>query len=167
MFRAFIIRFCKRLNKLNDNIYLVFLGSKHSSDVTLRKFNDLADRIHEKQLASKVSLLSEVKVEDVLNTIDIGVLVSEIEGVPNVVMEYMLYGLPVVTTNHPGCVTLLKDSLFLIENNEDLLFDCLEQLIRSESLRISEGESNQKKIKNFNINAYVNKLEVIMNKYKS
>jgi hypothetical protein len=42
------------------------------------------------------------------------------EGIPNAVMEYMLYGFAGLC-NHPGCIELLKDSSFLIEN-ETLLY---------------------------------------------
>ena len=89
---------------------------------------------------------------------------SRIEGMPNAVMEYMLYGLPVVTTNHPGCIELLKDSSFLIENNEASLFDALEKLIISEELRVSEGTLNLNKIKSYDMDSYIVKMNLIINK---
>lgn len=154
----------EKLTEKHDNIYLVFLGNKNSTIVTQKKFNYLIEKVKEKGLRFKISILSEVKVEDVLNILDIGVLVSEIEGMPNVVMEYMLYGLPVVTTNHPGCIELLKDSVFLIENDEKQLYNSLNQLIISESLRKIEGDINTEKIKSYDMASYIKKLEIIMNK---
>ena len=59
----------------------------------------------------------------------------------------MLYGLPVVTTNHPGCVQLLEDSESLIENDELKLIDALDILIKSEDKRTNEGSRNLKRIK--------------------
>lgn len=149
----------------HDNIYLVLLGGKNISSATMQKFKTLKDRIDEEQMTSKISLLSGLMPEDVLNCIDIGVLVSRIEGMPNVVMEYMLYGLPVVATKHPGCIQLLGESKFLIENKEVDLCNKLDELILSEPLRYTEGEINSKKIKRFNMEAYVKNLESIMNNY--
>jgi len=101
--------FCK-LHDTYPHIHLVFLGHKASNKTTLTKYKQLSQNINNLGLTSQVSLLTDVAVEDVLNILDIGVLMSEIEGMPNVVMEYMLYRLPVVATNHPGCVQLLNDS---------------------------------------------------------
>ena len=117
------------------------------NQVTLTKFNFLKDKIDRLELRDSVKLLTEQDVHDILNIIDIGVLISRIEGMPNVVMEYMLYGLPVVTTNHPGCVQLLEDSESLIENDELKLIDALDILIKSEDKRTNEGSRNLKRIK--------------------
>ena len=89
---------------------------------------------------------------------------SRIEGMPNAVMEYMSYGLPVVTTNQPGCIELLKDSSFLIENNEASLYDALGKLIISEELRVSEGALNLNKIKSYDMDSYLVKMNLIINK---
>lgn len=116
-------------------------------------------------MENAVSLLSGVNVQHVLSKLDIGVLVSEIEGVPNAVMEYMVYGLPVVTTNHPGCVSLLSDSKYLINNNQEELYLALEELITSGISRSKEAARNREIIKSYNMEAYVEKLEKIINKY--
>lgn len=156
-----------QLNKKHDNIHLVLLGNRANTDTTEEKYVALRRIIKNNNLETQVSLLSEVKVQDVLTVLDIGVLVSRIEGTPNVVMEYMLYGLPVVTTNHPGCIGLLNNSEFLIENEEVMLSEKLSKLILSEALRKSEGHSNSEKIKSYDIASYVSKLEGIMNKTRN
>ncbi|MGM8362773.1 glycosyltransferase family 4 protein [Flavobacterium sp. ARAG 55.4] len=153
-----------QLNKNYDNIYLVFLGNRSNINTSQEKYVILQSIIKNNNLETQVFLLSEVKVEEVLSILDIGVLVSRIEGTPNVVMEYMLYSLPVVTTNHPGCKKLLGDSEFLIENNEVTLSEKLNKLILSEELRKREGKLNLEKIKKYDIESYVHNFEVIMNK---
>jgi glycosyltransferase involved in cell wall biosynthesis len=159
LLQAFIL-----LTKNQDNIHLVFLGNRGNTDTTEKKYTDLLTIIENENLKDQVSLLSDIRVQDVLSILDIGVLVSRIEGVPNAVMEYMLYGLPVVATNHPGCISLLNDSPFLIDNKQDQLYDALEKLILSEELRISIGNINLEKIKKYDVASYVKKLEAIINK---
>jgi glycosyltransferase involved in cell wall biosynthesis len=154
----------EKLNQKYENIHLVFLGNKDSTITMQKKFIALTTTIEEKKIGKKVSLLSGFKVEDVLSVLDIGVLISKIEGMPNAVMEYMLYGLPVVATNHPGCVELLKDTLFLIENEELQLYNALDTLILSKTIRNKEGMRNLENIKSYDMASYIEKLEVIMNK---
>lgn len=154
----------EKLHHKHENIYLVFIGNRDSTITMQEKFIALTTMIEEKKISKKVSLLSGFKVEDVLSVLDIGVLMSRIEGVPNAVMEYMLYGLPVVATNHPGCIELLEDSSFLIENDEAQLYNSLDTLILSKSIRNTEGARNLEKIKSYDMPSYIEKLEVIMNK---
>ena len=72
---------------------------------------------------------------------------SQIEGMPNTVMEYMSYGIPVVVTNHPGCNQLLTGSNFLIPNDIEVLKVKLKELINSKELRDKEGNVIEKKTK--------------------
>lgn len=153
-----------KLTRHHSDIHLVFLGNRGNTVTTEEKYSDLLYRVKNNNMETQVSLLSDVKVQDVLTVMDIGVLVSRIEGTPNAVMEYMLYGLPVVTTNHPGCIGLLEDSEFLIENKEEILIEKLNKLICSEELRKSEGHFNSEKIKSYDIDSYVIKLESIISK---
>lgn len=153
-----------KLNKDHDNIHLVFLGNRDNTGTTEQKYTNLLGVIENENLRDQVSLLSDVKVQDVLTIMDIGVLMSRIEGTPNAVMEYMLYGLPVVTTSHPGCISLFENSEFIIENKVEILSEKLNKLIGSEVLRISEGHSNSEKIKSYDVASYVVKLEAIMSK---
>ena len=77
----------------------------------------------------------------------------------------MLYGLPVVTTKHPGCVQLLEDSEFIIENDEINLTNALDALICSKEKMTIEGNQNLKRIAKFDMESYMVKLEDIMNRY--
>lgn len=149
--------------KTDKNIHLVFLGNKDNSEETLDKYNSIVALSKSLHCFDKVSFLSGEAVEEVLNCIDIGVLVSEIEGTPNVVMEYMLYGLPVIATHHSGCVGLLQSSEFLIPNDKNILRDKLQTLIDNANIRIKEGEDNAEKVKKFSIKNYIESLHSIIN----
>ncbi|MCL5128753.1 glycosyltransferase [Algibacter sp. L4_22] len=156
-FKNFILEF--------PNSKLVFVGNKNNSEQTLNKYDSLFDKIKEYRLEENVLLLSGIEVEKVLSVLDIGVLVSRIEGVPNAVMEYMLYGLPVVATNHPGCQGLLKETPFLIENNKKQLQRALSRLALSKEERVKEGNKNKELIVSYTKSGYVEKLTEIMNQY--
>ena len=143
--------------------HLVFLGNKDNSKETLDKYNSIVALSKSLNCFDRISFLSGESVEEVLNCLHVGVLVSEIEGTPNVVMEYMLYGLPVIATHHTGCIGLLQPSDYLIPNDKAVLKDKLQQLIENENLRIIEGNDNAEKIKKFSIENYLNSLHSIIN----
>ena len=144
------------------NAILVFLGYRDANPVTQEKFDKIVDKVNRKNLNTRIFVLSEKPVEEILSMMDIGVLVSEIEGTPNVVMEYMLYKLPVIASKHPGCVGLLGNSSFLIENDIDGLKSALTDLIVSEDLRIKEGLKNKSIIDGYTPENYMIELGKII-----
>lgn len=153
------------LNKKCENVHLLFLGNKHNNIPANDKYLDLKAKIKNNNLQYNATVLSNELATDVLNILDIGVLVSMIEGTPNAVMEYMLYGIPVVASNHPGCEGLLEGSEFLIKNDATVLTEKLMQLVENESLRIQEGKRNLTLIEKYDVATYVKKLEAIITKY--
>ncbi|MEC3907336.1 glycosyltransferase [Tamlana sp. 2201CG12-4] len=153
------------VHQLSVETHLVILGNKKNNDSSLEIYKSLKEKVKLYKLENHVSVLSNFEVNNLLNIIDIGVLVSQIEGMPNTVMEYMSYGIPVVATNHPGCEQLLDKSNFLIPNDIEVLKDKLAELINSKELRDIEGKRNAKKILDYNVPDYVYKLEQIINKY--
>jgi glycosyltransferase involved in cell wall biosynthesis len=163
-FQGLLVQTFEKLCVKYNNIHLVLLGNVENHSHSAQKFKELSLLIAEKKVKTKISLLSGVKVQEVLSILDIGVLVSRVEGTPNAIMEYMLYGLPVVSTNHPGCIELLDDTSYLIENKEQQLYKALEKLIVSEPERLSVGFKNKELIKAYDMATYVNKFEIIMNK---
>ncbi|UOX34027.1 glycosyltransferase family 4 protein [Flavobacterium sediminilitoris] len=148
----------------NKNIHLVFLGNKDNSTETSDNYNLIVSLSKSLNCFEKVSFLSGELVEEVLNCLDIGVLVSEIEGTPNVVMEYMLYGLPIIASNHDGCIGLLEESEFLIPNEKVTLTNKLTLLIEDDELRKKESDKNISKIKKYSIDNYISQLTSIINK---
>lgn len=155
------------INLANEytNAHLLFLGNKENNLSSKEKYLKLIKKVADNNLEGRVTILSNENVNEVLNILDIGVLVSLTEGTPNVVMEYMLYELPVIASKHPGCINLLKNSNFLIENSKDDLINKLIQLIENESVRRFEGSRNLELIKKYDVATYVAKLETIIGKY--
>lgn len=83
------------------------------------------------------------KMEQFTKT-DIFVLPSHREGMPNVVMEAMASGIPVVATRVGGVPELIQDGVngFLVDlGRSDQLFVAIERLIYSEELRCTFSEN--------------------------
>ena len=77
---------------------------------------------------------------------DIFVLPSTSEGMPNVVLEAMSSGIPVVATRVPGSEELVRDGIngFLVEKEDiDDLFYALNRLIRRPQLRREMGQAGR------------------------
>ena len=152
----------KKLQKTKQ-VHLVLLGDKYNSKGSEEKFKELTHWITNNNLEKHVSLLSNIPMQKVLNILDIGILVSEIEGTPNVVLEYMLYGLPVISTNHIGCERLLKNPSVLIENTTEDLFSKLEFLINDASKRKEIGLQNRLEIEKYSKESYFKNFTDIFN----
>ncbi|MCX7765547.1 MAG: glycosyltransferase family 4 protein [Candidatus Sumerlaeia bacterium] len=81
---------------------------------------------------------------------DVFVFPSTSEGMPNVVLEAMACGLPVITSKIPGCEELVEEGVngFLIEpRNKAHLIAGLIKLITSPEQRRQLGEQSRKKVK--------------------
>jgi glycosyltransferase involved in cell wall biosynthesis len=157
--------FAKSIQQTDKNIHLVLLGNKDNDEASLTIYLKLIEKTERLHITNHVSVLSGNDVIDILNILDISVLMSQIEGMPNSVMEYMAFGLPAIVSNHPGCIQLLEDSEYLIPNNSTILESKLLKLIENEAERISEGNLNVNRIKKFNLPNYVSQMENIINKY--
>jgi glycosyltransferase involved in cell wall biosynthesis len=87
------------------------------------------------------------EIEKIYKIADILVLTSEREGTPNVVMEAMATGLPVISTNVGGIPDIVYDSEtgFLIEPGDiDSLVSKLMLLMEDTSLRQKIGTKARK-----------------------
>ncbi len=93
------------LNALEKNTRLFIVGDGE-------EMNDLKADVHEKGLSDVVTF-SGTKASDQISKLmqhsDCLVLPSLSEGIPNVVLEAMACGLPVVASNLPGIREVLKD----------------------------------------------------------
>jgi len=160
--------FNKTISKYNT-IHLVLAGNIYESDDELSNYKAVKELIKENKLESKVTILHNQKTDSILPYFDIGVLLSKKEGMPNVIMEYMAYGLPVVCTKHAGCVSLLgADYPFYINDNNDtekIAFK-LETLVKGKQLRKKIGAENKNRLqKDFLIDTYLDKLATLINNH--
>jgi glycosyltransferase involved in cell wall biosynthesis len=106
-------------------------------------------------LASDLGLLDSIKflgqVKDVaglLGASDIGILATTHEGLPNAILEYMVCGLPVVTTDIPGNREALGDDTddqLCPAGDAESLAERLLTLIQSPDLRRRLGQRNRQR----------------------
>jgi glycosyltransferase involved in cell wall biosynthesis len=93
---------------------------------------------------------AQENVSDYLHGIDIGVLCSDREGLPNAVLEYMACGLPVVVTSVGGTCELVDETNGLCVPAGDYLAlgDALTRLVSSAPLRAMLGKKSLDKVRN-------------------
>ena len=128
---------------LQTPLRLVLAGAQQESYVAIHRLAvDLG-------LLQSVAFLGQVKdIAGLLAASDVGVLATEDEGLPNVVLEYMACGLPIIATDIPGSREALGDGadeqLCRAGDAEDLA-ERLLTLIRSGELRQRLGERNRQR----------------------
>ena len=107
------------------------------------------------------------EIENLVNTMDIGVLATFTEGISNSILEYMGLGKPVIATEGGGTSEIVKDGItgFLVpvENPEEMA-GRIETLLESRELRSGMGAAGEERVKtSFSIETMVEKY---MNLYK-
>jgi glycosyltransferase involved in cell wall biosynthesis len=91
------------------------------------------------------------RIEDHLEEIDIVCLPSYREGLPKTLLEAASAGIPIVTTDTPGCREVVEDGVngFLVPpQNSVMLSERLKELIENSELRSDFGKSGRKKVLN-------------------
>lgn len=103
-----------------------------------------------KNLAQHVFLYgSRVDTAAILQQVDIGILTSSSEGLPLAVLEYGLFGLPVVVTQVgeiPAVVGHLIEGYVVPSESVELFYKSLVELIENPNLRLKFGQALQAKI---------------------
>lgn len=97
-------------------------------------------------------------VHEYLSASDIFVMPSDIEGMPNAMMEAMCYGLPTVSTNRSGALDIARDNfeaLFIDVGSEQQLAQKLAFLIENDKERSRIGINAGKRIKEFSVSRMV------------
>ena len=112
-----------------------------------------------KKLAVEAGLNSMIFMEPVANVadyyqaLDIYVLPAHVEEFGRVVLEAMIYGLPVVVSDRVGAAEILegkaKEGIFPA-GNKDLLVDKIHHLAVSDSFRLDLGRQNKRTAEKYN-----------------
>ena len=101
-------------NKLPENYTLTLAGEGH-----LR--NQISEKVNRLNLDSRVVFLGDVtNVVDIIPEYDVLVLCSRTEGFPNVILEALSVGVPVVTFRVGGIIGLVEDGFngFVLEQDD-------------------------------------------------
>ena len=92
---------------------------------------------------------SKQDIATILEQSKIAILTSQSEGLPVALLEYGLYGKPIVVTNVGEIPLLIKDGVngFMVETgNTELFYDSLVKLIENETLQNNFGNALQQTI---------------------
>jgi len=159
-----IIAFSK-LHKNRHNMHLLILG-----DGPLRSF--LENRVKTHKIANVHFLGFRKDINEIMSVIDLFVLPSLTEGLPNVVLEAFASKKPVVATNVGGVPELITDGIsgILVEPSKpEDLSDAILKFYDDPSLCISMAEMGYKKIiSDFSFKVQSSKLDNIYRKlYKN
>jgi len=151
------------LLKKGYNTHLVLATSTYNSYDFKNKEIEIINLIEKLKIKDNVTIVYDKLAANILPYLDIGCLISNKEGMPNVILEYMAYKLPVVTVNHRGCQILLGDDypfyINLKKINSQNIAKKLSLLVKDKKLRKSIGEQNALKlINNFTIERYLQQL---------
>lgn len=158
-----LIESCLPLFCKYPNLKLLLVGNVSDK----KNIKTVLSLIKNHKLEGRIEVYHNRLAIDFLSVLDIGVLISSIEGMSNTIMEYMSFQLPVLASDHPGSRILLCENNFnfLVNNNENEISQKLEILINSVELRNNLGVDNKKRIENnFSIEKYILNLEKIINR---
>lgn len=129
------LQLLKAINQLKlDNLKLLLIGPLgHKSEVILKyiKKNDY--------LSNHVSYIGEVehhKLPDIYKSSEVGIFLSSCENLPNILIEKMASGLPLISSNKRPMIDILSNKNFLVnETNIDEIKDAISKVHHLNDLR--------------------------------
>lgn len=128
--------------------WTLHLIGKYQSD---NYFKEITRFLNENSLLDSVFIYGSCPdTFNVLKQSSIGVLASKSEGLPMVLLEYAIAGLPVVVTNVGDCKEVIsteEEGLIVEAQNENQLANALLSLINDESLREKTAIAIEKKVR--------------------
>src|SRR5436853_5910280 len=131
----------RKLSKRRNDVVFVAVGAGQ----TLQTSKEMAAGV------AAMEFLGERKnIEQVVNTLDVGVLSTFTEGISNSIMEYMALRKPVVATDGGGTAELVVDGEtgFLVPpNNPDVLAAKIEYLLDHPDVAQHMGDAGEARLR--------------------
>jgi|TARA_R100000027_G_scaffold53307_1_gene42173 glycosyltransferase involved in cell wall biosynthesis len=150
------VKAVRRLLEKGHSVELALVGKAQDKQYV----EEIKAYIAETELESTIHWLGQVQEpRRLLKQADIGLLVSESEGLSNTLMEYMQVGLPVVATNVGGNPELVEGGVTgaLVEKGQvDEIVAAISHLASDKKLQRAMGEAGMRKMTDeFSITAMV------------
>lgn len=140
-------------------INAIYLLTKKGFDVELKLVGDGKKKKEFEKLASKLNILEKVSFLGVISTkdemfyalesADIFVLPSKLEGLPRVILEAMSTGLPVIASNVDGNSELVQQDLIVDDFSADSYAKKIEMLICNANYYNKCSRENTEKAKEY------------------
>ncbi|EJG06788.1 glycosyl transferase group 1 [Methanofollis liminatans DSM 4140] len=159
----YLIKAMQILHPTNPDIHLTIVG-----DGSDRR--SLEQMVHEYALVQNISFVGKLPHKDIpqwLCNNNILVLPSNSEGMPNVLLEAMAAGLPVVATNVGGIPDIIKNKRngYLVEpKNPQEIAEKIQYLINNSQMRKIISEQNKMDSQRYNWNNIVQNLDSLYSK---
>jgi glycosyltransferase involved in cell wall biosynthesis len=151
------------IKKKMEDFQLIVCGNKETSKLRrLVEENHLSDYIHVHEWVGR-----EEKKELLKKTTAL-ILPSYTEGIPNVILEAMACGVPILCTPVGGNVSILKGNQNCIFFNPGDVGDMAEKvisLLESEDLRNQMSQRNLEAVKEYDAKVLADKLVIFYNRY--
>ncbi|MBU5333630.1 glycosyltransferase [Anaerocolumna aminovalerica] len=134
------------------------------------EYNNLNKKIRTLNLENNVFLMGTKKnVMQSVNNARLFVITSNYEGFPNVLIEAMASGLPVISTDFPtgAARELIKDGIngyVVPRNNKKELARAMAQILSNPQLQDSMSEANKKIVRCFDLNKIIDQWNAVLNK---
>lgn len=163
-----------RLHKEKGVDFIPYIVKNVSKNVENVKFLIVGDGPEEKNfrlqlkknnLSEKVYLIGfKDNIPDILTTLDVFFLPSREESFPQVILEAMTVGVPVVANDIGGINEIVEDGKtgFLV-NNLDMMVKKIIKLLTDAELHKKMIENSREKVKNFDIKKMISQIENIYN----
>lgn len=156
----YLLRAMEIIHHQNNNILLILVG-----DGTQRKFLEgmIKELLLEKVVIFK-GTIQNTEVPHQLSQADVFVLPSLSEGFPNVILEAMAAGLPIVATNVGGLAEIIKDKEngYLVEpKNPEQLAQKLLLILENPEIQKNMSYMNIQKAKEYSWESVACDLETI------
>jgi glycosyltransferase involved in cell wall biosynthesis len=134
----------EKLNERGQNGKLILVGRLGNTA------NNILQFIQENDLLAHVIITGPINDIDGINqAMDLGILCSNAEGLPNSIMENMISGLPVVATDIEGIREVVGENNYQFLANRFDYKDLAEKILlfaANKGLRLKIGEDNKKRI---------------------
>lgn len=144
----------------NMDIELCLVGEHQDKNYV----DGILNYIAQNNLSNHITLIGSFdEPRRILNQANIGLLVSDSEGLSNTIMEYMQLGLPVIATNVGGNPELVQHNIngLLVEKGDvGAIAKAIEMLYQDKKLAVALGQKGKEIIEsNFSIKAMIQKHE--------
>tara|TARA_Y100001970_G_C14217135_1_gene850331 strand:+ start:1034 stop:2134 length:1101 start_codon:yes stop_codon:yes gene_type:complete len=151
------IEVCEKITQSYDDIHFLAIGDGQNRG----KYESI---VRSKNLENKLTFLGYRKnMNEIFPCLDIFLLTSNREGMPNVVMEAMVCRVPVITTNIDGSKELIDNEIngYLVEKNDvSMMVKIIEKIINNPQTKSTITKYAFEKIsKNFTVEKMVEKYE--------
>jgi glycosyltransferase involved in cell wall biosynthesis len=145
------VRVIQRISKILPETRFLFVGHTPSGDpVAMAHRQEILKRLEEEGLADRcLHLLERSDMEDLYCLCDVTVLTSIREGTPNVVLESMASGVPVVATDVADNARIIADAGAVVPLDDDAAMSAwVVRLLENEAVRRQMGTAARQRAVN-------------------